>query len=351
MLDILSGMSALPPSVDGPVLRKVLSLPEPLVKFLAGRPVRRDSQTLAPEMQLMLRLQRILREPEIASMPIAEGRQAIRRQAELVGGSVPIASVRDLEVGGRPARLYTPRQQLGVDAAPTLLFFHGGGWVYGDLDSHDAACRHLAQHSGVQVLAYDYRLAPEAPFPAAVEDCTAALRWLVSHAGSVHADPARLAVGGDSAGGNLAALVAMAAAEEGLPLAFQLLIYPGTDFTEKSSSRKEFGQGFFLTAEFMDLSTESYLGSADRHDPRASVLRRTEFPEGVAPAHVVTAGFDPLRDEGEAYARLLAEHGVSVTSKRYPDMIHGFFNMVGTGRRAPAYNREIAARLGEALAQ
>lgn len=349
MLDILSGMSALPPAVEGPVLRRILTLPEPLVKLLAGRPVRRDSQTLAPEMQLMLRLQRTFREPEIASLSIPDGRRAMTRQAELVGGRVPIASVRDLEVDGRPARLYTPREQLGVDAAPTLLFFHGGGWIYGDLDSHDAACRHLAQHSGVQVLAYDYRLAPEEPFPAAVEDCTAALRWLVAHAASVHADPARLAVGGDSAGGNLAALVAVEAAEEGLPLAFQLLIYPGTDFAEKSFSRKEFDRDFFLTAEFMDLATVSYLGSADRHDPRASVLRRTEFPAGIAPAHVVTAGFDPLRDEGEAYARLLSEHGVTVTSQRYPDMIHGFFNMVGAGRRAPAYNREIAARLGEAL--
>lgn len=343
-------MSALPAAVDGPLLRALLSLPGPVVKLLAGRAVRRDSQTLAPEMALLLRLQRMFREPEVATMPIPDGRVAMRRQAQMVGGRVPIASVRDLDIEGRAARLYTPRQQLGTQAAPTLLFFHGGGWIYGDLESHDAACRHLAHHSGVQVLAYDYRLAPEAPFPAAVDDVMTALRWLVAHVDVVHADPRKLAVGGDSAGGNLAAIAALKAAEEGLPLAFQLLIYPASDFVEKSFSRVEFGAGFFLTAEFMDLATESYLGSGDPHDPRASVLRRTEFPAGVAPAHVVTAGFDPLRDEGEAYARALAEHGVSVSSKRYSDMIHGFFNMVGAGRRAPAYNREIAERLRVALA-
>lgn len=341
-------MSALPAAIEGPFLRALMSLPEPLVRLLAGRAVQRDGQTLAPEMQLMLKLQRIAREPEIASLPIEDGRVAMAHQAALVGGHVPIASVRDLTINGRPARLYTPREQLGVRAAPTLMFFHGGGWIYGDLDSHDAACRFLAENSGVQVLAFAYRLAPEDPYPAAVQDCFSAYQWLVDNVAVVRADPSRLAVGGDSAGGYLAAATALSAAEAGLPLAFQLLIYPGIDFAELSTSRRTLGTGYFLTDEFVDLATTAFLGANDRTE--ASINRRRSYPVGVAPAFVVTAGFDPLRDEGEAYAALLAEHGVSVQAKRYDDMIHGFFNVLGAGHRAPAYNREIAARLRTALA-
>jgi acetyl esterase len=231
-----------------------------------------------------------------------------------------------------------------------LVFFHGGGFMYGDLDSHDAACRFLAERSGVRVLAVDYRLAPEDPFPAAYDDAVAAYRWVLANAASLGADPARIAVGGDSAGGNLAAGVGLAAAAEGLPLAFQLLLYPTTDADRDTESLRMFGDGFYLTSAFMDLANASYVpaGMSGR-DPRVSPLF-AELPAGMAPALVVTAGFDPLRDEGEAYARRLADAGVEVELRRFCDQIHGFVNIVGVGRSSRAANAEIAAKLKAALA-
>jgi acetyl esterase len=330
-----------------------MSLPQQVQRVLAGCPVVVDGLRLATEVQLILRLRDLVR-PETHDLPVEKGRRNLVAESALVGGRQPIGAVRDLEVDGAagtlPARLYVPSTQVGATAVPTLMFLHGGGWVYGDLESHDAACRHLAEQSGVQVLAIDYRLAPESPFPAAANDAVAAYRWLVGHTGQVNADPTRLAIGGDSAGGNLSAIVAVAAAREGLPLAFQLLVYPATDFSRRSRSRDLFGQGFFLTDEFMDQCTDHYVPDlADSTDPLASPLLATDLPAGIAPAHVVTAGFDPLRDEGEAYADLLTAHGVSVTRKRYGSMIHGFFNMVGVGREARAHNREIAATLARNL--
>ena len=224
------------------------------------------------------------------------------------------------------------------------MFIHGGGWMYGDLESHDPTCRFLAEQSGVQILSVDYRLAPEHKFPAAVEDCQAAYRWLVEHADEVNADVTRLAVGGDSAGGSLSASTAIWAAEQDLPLAFQLLIYPGADFVERAESRRLFGEGFILTELFMTGAEEAYFApGADKSVPDASAVRRLDFPEKIAPAYVITGGFDPLRDEGEAYARLLAKQGVEVETKRYSSMIHGFIHFVGIGREAKGYNREIAA--------
>ncbi len=229
------------------------------------------------------------------------------------------------------------------------MYFHGGGWVYGDLDSHDPACRFLAERSGVRILSVDYRLAPEHPFPAAYDDAVTAYRWVVEHAASLGADPARIGVGGDSAGGTLAAATAVTAAREGLPLALQLLVYPGTDMTTKSESRRLFGRGFYLTDEFMDVAKGHYLPD-ELHwpDPAASPLLG-EVPPGLAPAYVATAGFDPLRDEGEAYARKLADAGVEVELRRFPDQIHGFLNVVGAGRTARAASAEVAARLAAGL--
>ncbi|MDQ6934994.1 MAG: alpha/beta hydrolase [Actinomycetota bacterium] len=340
--------------VDTFVLRSLMNLPVRVQRVLAGRSVVLDGQRLAPETQLMLRLHDLARLPHIEDLPLAQARTALVDQARLVGGDQLVGSVRDLSVDGAagalPARLYTPTERLGALPAPTLLFVHGGGMMYGDLDSHDAACRHLAEQSGVQLLAIDYRLAPENPFPAAVEDCAAAYRWLLANAESVGADRERLAVGGDSAGGYLSATTAVIAAQEGLPLAFQLLVYPVTDFTTRSRSRELFGEGFFLTTAFMDGTQAAYFPpGTDLSDPRASVLKTRDFPEGLARALVITAGYDPLRDEGEAYARLLHQHGVRVEQIRYPSMIHGFFNAVGCGHQAPSYNRRIAAKLRAAL--
>ena len=336
------------------LLRAALNLPVSVQRMLLRRPIVRDGQVLAPETQMLLTLQRLARIPGAETLPLERGRRELVRHCRLSGGRQSVGAVRDLEVAGAegklPARLYTPTSRVGPDPAPTLLFLHGGGWVYGDLASHDAPCRFLAENSGVQVLAVDYRRAPEHRYPAAVEDAWSAYDWLVRNVEEVNADPAFLAVGGDSAGGALAASTAVWAAERGLPMAFQLLIYPATDFVERAPSREMFGAGFYLTTEFMDFAEECYFApGADKSEPDASALRRTSFPDGLAPALVVTAGFDPLRDEGEAYARLLAEHGVNVELRRFPSMIHGFFNIVGAGHETIDNNREIAHRLGQAL--
>jgi acetyl esterase len=221
--------------------------------------------------------------------------------------------------------------------------------VYGDLDSHDPPCRFLAERSGVRVLSVAYRLAPEHPFPAGCDDAVAAYRWVVENAASLGADVMRLGVGGDSAGGNLAAVTAVEAARTGLPLAFQLLVYPGTDASRRTVSRRLFESGLYLTGEFMDRVLEQYVPDAEqRSDPRVSPLLG-EVPIGLAPAYVATAGFDPLRDEGEAYARKLADAGVEVELRRFPDQIHGFLNVVGVGHSAIAASAEVAARLAVGL--
>ncbi len=348
-------MGKLAARAEAVLIRALMGLPPSVVRRLAGRRMLRDGQVLDPETQWLLRLERLTGEPAVASLPIPEGRAALRRQTRLVGGRQPIGETRDLEVptagGSVGARLYVPRSRLGGGApSPLLVFLHGGGMIYGDLDTHDAVCRLLAERADTRVLALDYRLAPEHRYPAAVEDCWAGFEWAVEHAEELGADPHRVAVGGDSAGGMLSAIVAIKAAEAGVSCVFQLLIYPATDFHETSESRRTFGEGFYLTTQFMDLAETSYLAPTDdRRDPLVSVLHTEKVPEGLAPALVVTAGFDPLRDEGEAYARLLADAGVPVELRRYPGFIHGFLQMVGVGRAHPAAVAEIAAKLKAAL--
>jgi len=348
-------MSSLQTAFETLVLRAALGLPERVQRILLRKPVVIDGQTLAAETQLMLKLQELTDQPGLAMLDdLEENRVQVVVQGQMVGGRQPIGGVRELLVDGGDApigaRLYLPSSRLRDDRVPTLLFIHGGGHGLGNLDSHDGACRFLAERSGVQVLSIDYRLAPEHPFPAAVDDCFAAYQWLVKNADQLNADPELLAVGGDSAGGNLAAATAIQAAEAGLPMAFQLLIYPVTDLVNRSRSRDLFdGGGFFLERPGMDKLRAWYApGDAAKH-PLASMLLRSEFPPGLAPAFIATAGFDPLRDEGEAYARLLAEHGVEVDQQRYPAMIHGFFNIVGAGRECKANAADIADRLATAL--
>lgn len=330
-------------------MHALLALPEGAQRLLAGRTVTLDGQRLATETQLMLRLSK-LAGPAIETLPIPRGRVVLDEQCAAGGRRPPVGQVRDLEVAGLPARLYTPTSELGSSSTPLLVFLHGGGFMYGGLLSHDAPCRFLAERAGVKVLSVGYRLAPEHPFPAAYDDAVAAYRWTVANAASLGADPARLAVGGDSAGGNLAAGVAVAAAREGLPLALQLLIYPATDNTRANRSLELFGDGFYLTEAFIARATESYLPDpAERTDPRASPTFEP-VPEGLAPAFVATAGFDPLRDEGEAFAWRLSDAGVRVELKRFPNQIHGFLNTVGVGRRARAAVGEIAEGLRAGLA-
>ena len=341
--------------VLGSLMRTGLNLPPALQRALAVRPLVIDDERLSPEIRLMLLGKRVARIRDFATLPLPAAREEMERQAVMVGGRQPVGAIRDLTVDGGagpiPARLYRPTGRLDGRPAPTLLFLHGGGWVYGGLRSHDAACRFLAERSGVQLLAIDYRLAPEHPFPAALQDGLAALRWLHAHADEVGADPTRIGVGGDSAGGNLSAVIAVHAAQEQLPLALQLLIYPGTDFSLESRSKELFAdRDLILTRAFIETAKASYLGDAsDQVDPDVAPLQRADLPAGLAPAHVVTAGFDPLRDEGEAYAEKLQQAGVHTTLVRYPGLVHGFLHVVGAGHDCPRAVGEIADRLRRAL--
>ena len=252
-----------------------------------------------------------------------------------------IGAVSDLRADHIPFRLYRPKGVATSTRLPALIFFHGGGWVIGDLETHDVLCRQLTAAAGISVVNVDYRLAPEHRYPAAVEDAWAATRWVETHAAELAIDPTRLAVGGDSAGGNLAAVVALLARDHGGPsLALQVLTYPVTDVAAESASYADFADGFLLTRDSMRWFIEHYVPERkDRLDWRASPLRAASLA-GVAPALVVTAGFDPLRDEGEAYARRLREAGVRVDMICYGGMIHGFAPMgrlIETGNRAVAH--------------
>ena len=233
---------------------------------------------------------------------------------------------------------------------PGLVYFHGGGWVIGDLDTHDVLCRQLTAEAGITVASVDYRLAPEHKFPAAVDDAWEATRWVASVADLLGIDARRLAVGGDSAGGNLAAVVALLARDAGAPaIAFQALLYPVTDLSAESRSYNDFADGYMLTRDSMRWFAAQYLAGKDEAmDWRASPLRAATL-SGLPPALIVTAGFDPLRDEGEAYARRLRDAGVRVDYACYGGMLHGF---VGMGRLLDSGNRavsHIAASLREAL--
>jgi acetyl esterase len=244
----------------------------------------------------------------------------------------------DGPLGSIPLRLYRPAGVAATAALPALVYFHGGGWVIGDLDTHDVLCRQLTAEAGISVISVDYRLAPEHKFPAAVDDAWAATRWVAVHAAELAVDAGRIAVGGDSAGGNLAAVVALLARDHGGPaLRLQALLYPVTDVNVDTPSYQAFADGFLLTRQSMQWFLGHYLSSeADGTDWRVSPLRAASL-SGVAPALVVTAGFDPLRDEGEAYAARLRAAGVAVDAVCFGGMVHGFLPMgklIDTGNRA-----------------
>jgi len=251
----------------------------------------------------------------------------------------PVDQIRDLKIPGPageiPIRVYTPKVQ---SPAPALIYFHGGGWVLGDLESHDHVCRALANNASCVVLSVDYRLAPEHKFPAAVHDSFAATQWIADLAGELGEDRSRIAVGGDSAGGNLAAVVSQIARDRGGPsIAYQLLIYPSTDMRMNMPSIEENADGPLLTKASMHWFVNHYLNSdADRTDSLASPLLASNL-RGLPPAFILTAECDPLRDEGEAYGQHLREAGVPVEVQRYEGMPHGFFSFAAAldgGRRA-----------------
>ncbi len=301
-------------------------------------------------MQLLLRALDLVVDEGLETQTPQEARRSTREEAGLVAPKIPLpmADVEELAIAdGVNGRLYVPP---GLRTpSPLLVYFHGGGFVCGDLDTHDSACRFLAREAGLRVLSVDYRLAPEHPFPTPIEDGLAAFRFAVEEADALGADPKAIAVGGDSAGGNLAAAVAQSEGDGGP--AFQLLLYPVTDWSKKTESYRLFRDGFFLTEAHMDWYREHFLqGDAEAaRDPRASPLLAGDLG-GVAPACVVVAGFDPLRDEGVAYARRLEEAGVPTTLRVYWGLVHGFVNATAVGRSPAAAMREVAATLRRGLA-
>jgi acetyl esterase len=270
--------------------------------------------------------------------PVEQVRRGFWRQMHKLEADGPVLlEIRPLEISGAAgplkARLYVPHAA-GI-VSPGLVFFHGGGFTVGDLDSHEMLCRRLAEAARIRVLSVAYRLAPEHRFPAAPDDCEAAVRWAFTHAEDIGFDPARIAVGGDSAGGNLAAVVAQGLKRAGGPrLAGQMLLYPCTQFLKMTPSQLKFREGYMLTQAAQDYFVSMYLGAPEnRFDPRASPLLADDLA-GLPPALVVTAGFDPLKDEGKAYADKLAACGVVTTYTDYADQLHGFFNMTAVSRRA-----------------
>jgi acetyl esterase len=291
--------------------------------------------------------------PPYSTLTPEEARRVMAARAATTAGEPPaVAKLSDMKVPGPagdiPVRIYTPE---GSPSFPILVYFHGGGFALGSVDTHDALCRALCNGSGCIVASVDYRLAPEHKFPAAVEDAFAATHWVADHAPALQGDPARIAVGGDSAGGNLATVVALLARDRGGPdLRYQLLLYPVTDHTFGMPSYEENGSGYMLSRSDMEWYRDQYLSTeADRRNPLASPLLAEEL-RGMPPALVITAEYDPLRDEGEAYAARLAEAGVPTVLTRYNGMIHGFIRLypvLDAGQRAL---RQIGTALRTSLA-
>jgi acetyl esterase len=304
-----------------------------------------------PQARALLDQLEALGRPPMSEQTPEEARAGMAILASLGGTSDEPVPTEDRSVPGPagdiPVRVYRPESDHPL---PVVVYFHGGGWTIGDINTHDTTCQRLASGVPAVVVSVDYRLAPEHRFPAAVEDCDAATAWVSAHAAELGGDPAKLAVAGDSAGGNLAAVVARHARDAaGPPIAFQLLVYPATDLTRSFPSHAENGKGYLLESDTMTWFIGNYLDESDLKDPDASPLFADDL-SGLPPALVVTAEFDPLRDEGEAYAERLREAGVAVTTSRYDGMIHAFYGMDAIFDSSKKATAETAGALRDALA-
>lgn len=342
------------PPVSDRILRRLARtatrLPPPVVRRLAGTPITDGDRALDPLVQFMLRY---FSDPPGKLTSVEETRDGFDRQGDwLAHGPAPDVDRRTMTVPGPTGpiacELHRPRR-LGTADAPALLFFHGGGHVAGSLISHRSVCRQLAADGRCVVIAVDYRLAPEDPFPAGIEDSLAAFDAVVDDAAALGLDPDRIAVGGDSAGGNIAAVVAQQRRSAAHPPRFQILWVPWLDLSKRSASYDSFPTGFFLEKPKMEWYTDRYLPDrADALDPLASPLLGDV--QGVCPAAVLVAGFDPLRDEGQAYGAKLAEAGVDVTTRTYDGLIHPFINFGGCIPAAAAAFNDATAILRSHLA-
>jgi acetyl esterase len=354
----MPSLPRLPPRAEHLLLKRICGLSPRLQRRLLGPPPKVDGQILASDIQALIKLAELAGDASFTGgLPPERAREQNRRGAEATTARppLPMARVEALTVPGQggpvPARLYVPSGLPAGAATPLVVYFHGGGWVIGDLDTHDGVCRFLAAAAGTAVLSIDYRLAPEHPFPAAVEDAWAGFAWAEANAAELGVDPARIAVAGDSAGGNLAAVVSLLArAAGGRMPAMQLLIYPPTDSAGDLPSRLLFREGYLLTKDDMETFERHYLPpGTDATDPRVSILLAPDLT-GLPPAYVATAGFDPLRDEGEAYALRMREAGVQVALRRHPGLIHSFANLTAISRSSRGAMLEAAGALRMGLA-
>lgn len=312
---------------------------------------------LDPQVQALLQRIAAAGRPPLHTLSPREAREEYRRSRRALHPEPPevaVAEDREIPGGAGPirARFYRARGTSRDDRLPALVYFHGGGYTVGDLDTHDVVCRTLANEARCAVLSVDYRLGPEHKFPAAVEDGIAAVRWIAANADPLNIDPQRIAVGGDSAGGNLATVTAINARNDGGPqLVFQLLIYPSTNPPHRTESAERLAQGYLLTRDVIHYFRHNYVRSpADFEDWRCAPIRAPDLSR-LPPALIVTAGYDPLVDEGKAYADRLRASGVEVTYKCYEGMVHGFINM---GRVLDGANRalqECGAALAAAFAR
>ncbi len=332
----------LPVPIEHRILRWACGLPPRTSRLLFGKPPTIDGQTLSTETHALLTLARWAGSNGFFAGRTVEGARAASAYEARVSNRprpIRVAEVRAVEIpgpnGAIPARLYVPRLPVPDAAAPLLVYYHGGGWVIGDLDMYDDLSRLIATAAGCLLLSVDYRLAPEHPFPEPLEDAVAAFEWTAANADSLGADPERIGVGGDSAGGNMAAVVSRLAVEGGgARPAMQLLFYPVTDAADDTRSRKLFSDGFILTKADMEKFEAAYLPpGVDPSDQRISILHCPDL-KGLPPAYVATAGFDPLRDEGEAYALRMRDCGVRVALRRHSGLIHTFVNQTAVNRAA-----------------
>ena len=290
--------------------------------------------------------------PKLHTLPYAVGRQAVDKMSEDSEADPPqVGETVDGDFAGPGGKIrfrrYRP-QGAAAGPLPTLIYYHGGGFVIGTIETHDSTCRRLANKSRCQVISIDYRLSPEHPFPASTDDGVAAFRHIRDNAASFGVDPSRIAVGGDSAGGAIAAVVCQAVRDAGDSQgpAFQMLIYPATDSSKQSASRLAFAEGYFLTKDLMDWFWKAYVpAGTDLTDLRLSPLLAKDF-NGLPPAFVLTAGYDPLRDEGRAYADRLIAAGIKTTYVNYPGTIHGFFSLTRFLSQGLKANDEAAAVMG-----